>query len=367
MSNDAGSASARGSAGQVLLVGDISKAFEDADQAARYACEVTASLFDAPDVAARGGFSLIGVVMDGTAGHLHATLRALRSSTNARIVLLARMYEEPIARRLATEESNGDKLADAYLVCPTSLSRFCDGARSLATAPAPTAPAGKPPQTVPASDAAVRPPVDLAELERRMQHLEYLATTDDLTGLKNRRYILEFAGQALKRARQSSGRLTLLLFDIDNFKHYNDMYGHLAGDEILRQAGILMCRCCRPLDVVGRIGGDEFAVVFWDDPYRLDSRDGQDRRSAGSDHPAEAIFVTKRFQNELGCAELPLLGPRGEGELTISGGLASFPRDGATVEDLFKQADQALLEAKRSGKNRIYLVGRPQNDIADIH
>jgi len=127
-----------------------------------------------------------------------------------------------------------------------------------------------------------------------------------------------------------------------------------------------VCRCCRPLDVVGRIGGDEFAVVFWDDPYRLDSHDGRDRRSAGSDHPAEVISVTKRFQNELGRAELPLLGPRGEGELTISGGLASFPRDGATVQEIFKQADQALLEAKRSGKNRIYLVGRPQNDIADI-
>jgi GGDEF domain-containing protein len=362
MSNDSGSASARGGASQVLLVGDISKAFEDADRAAQCPCEVTASLLNAPDVAARGGFTVIGVVMDGTAGHLHATLRALRGSTDARIVLLARMYEEPIARRLATEESNGDRLADAYLVCPTSLSRFCAGA--LATVPVPAA---KPPEAAPASDGAARPTVDLAELERRMRHLEYLATTDDLTGLKNRRYILEFAGQALERARQNSGRMTLLLFDIDNFKHYNDVYGHLAGDEILRQAGILMCRCCRPLDVVGRIGGDEFAVVFWDDPYKLDSRDGADRRSAGSDHPAEAISVTKRFQNELGRAELPLLGPRGEGELTISGGLASFPRDGATVQELFKQADQALLDAKRSGKNRIYLVGRPQNDIADIH
>ena len=361
MSNDAGSASARGGAGQVLLVGDISKAFEDADRVAQCPCEVTAGLLDAVETAARGRFNLIGVVMDGTAGHLHATLRALRRGTSARIVLLARMYEEPIARRLATEESNGDKLADAYLVCPTSLSRFCAGAVSARPEPI-----EKPPQLAPAGDPAARPSVDVAQLERRIQHLEYLATTDDLTGLKNRRYILEFAGQAMERARQSSGRVTLLLFDIDNFKHYNDMYGHLAGDEILRQAGILMCRCCRPLDVVGRIGGDEFAVVFWDDPYKLDGRSGRDRRSADSDHPAEAISVAKRFQNELGKAELPLLGPRGEGVLTISGALASFPRDGSTVQELFQQADQALLEAKRSGKNRIHLVGRPKNDIADI-
>jgi PleD family two-component response regulator len=60
------------------------------------------------------------------------------------------------------------------------------------------------------------------------------------------------------------------------------------------------------------------------------------------------------------------LGPEGKGVLTISGGLASFPRDGSNIEELFQQADKALLEAKRSGKNRIYLVGKPQSDITEI-
>ena len=83
------------------------------------------------------------------------------------------------------------------------------------------------------------------ELEQRIRHLEWLATTDDLTGLKNRRYIWEFARQILDHARQTKGRVTLLVFDIDNFKHYNDVYGHLTGDEILRQAAVLMRRCCR--------------------------------------------------------------------------------------------------------------------------
>jgi diguanylate cyclase (GGDEF)-like protein len=200
----------------------------------------------------------------------------------------------------------------------------------------------------------------------RVRYLELLATTDDLTGLKNRRYLLEFARQVLELARQDGGRVTVLLFDIDNFKRYNDTCGHHRGDEILRQAAILMQRCCRAHDVVGRIGGDEFAVVFWDDPAARAAQPEQDRRTAHADHPAEAIFVARRFQKEFGRAELDLLGPEGQGVLTISGGLASFPRDGASVEELMRRADMALLEAKRGGKNRIYLVGEPQSDIADL-
>ena len=133
-----------------------------------------------------------------------------------------------------------------------------------------------------------------------------------------------------------------------------------------------MRRCCRAHDVVGRIGGDEFAVLFWDDPQHkrtAASAKSDERRSASADHPAEAITIAKRFVKELGKAGFSSfggLGPEGKGVLTISGGLASFPRDGQTIEQLFQQADKALLEAKRSGKNRIYLVGKPQNNITDI-
>jgi len=347
----------------ILLVGDPGRAFVDADGVRHYPCEVAVSLLDGMDAAARGNFALVGVVMDGTAGHLYAALRALRKGTRARIILLAQMHEEPIARRLVEEGLEGGKLADEYMVCPTFLTRLCDLTASASVDP------GTPPS--PDGQTPVRPSatfvhVDPAQLEQKLRHLEYLATTDDLTDLRNRRYIWEFARQALERAKASVGHVTLLLFDIDNFKHYNDVYGHLAGDEILRQAGILMRRCCRPHDVVGRVGGDEFAVVFWDDPYRIDGRAEQDRRSADTDHPVEAISVAKRFQKEFGSAELPMLGPEAQGVLTISGGLASFPRDGSTIHDLFQRADLALLDAKRNGKNRIYLVGEPQSDIADI-
>ncbi len=126
-----------------------------------------------------------------------------------------------------------------------------------------------------------------------------------------------------------------------------------------------MKRCCRSHDVVGRIGGDEFAVIFWDDPNKVESDGGEaERRLVAADHPKEAIFIANRFRGELKNTELSLLGPEGKGVLAISGGLASFPRDGSTIQELFEQADEALFEAKRSGKNRIYLVG--ESDITEI-
>jgi len=348
MSNTGDSPAGPERSGKVLLVGDISRAFFDADAVGRYPCEVRHNALDAIDAAARGGFGLVGVVMNGASGRLPAILRALRKGTSARIVLLAQMYDEPIARRFVGGDGSEEKLADEYVVCPTQLARLFS-AEAEPLSPAATAQA--------ATTVTVR-------LERRMRHLERLATTDDLTGLKNRRYVLEFARQVLDYARRDNGRVTLLVFDIDNFKHYNDTYGHLTGDEILKQAALLMRRCCRPHDVVARIGGDEFAVVFWDDPSEPRGRFKDDRRSADAEHPTGAIAIATRFQETFGRAELHLLGPGGEGVLTISGGLASFPRDGTTVEELLRRADEALLEAKRSGKNRIYLVGEAQNHLA---
>jgi diguanylate cyclase (GGDEF)-like protein len=368
--------------GRVLLIGDIRKALLDAVQVDRYPCEVRTNILEGIDAATCGRFAIVGIVMEGATHQLGAALQALRAGTKARILLLAQMHEEPIARRL-TETGIQDKLADAYLICPTCLASLCthagidqrtedggwtteDGRQKTeggtdsnprsAIMSSPAATGGGNPQSV----------VSLPDVEQRIRHLERLATTDDLTGLKNRRYIWEFARQILEHARQTKGRVTLLVFDIDNFKHYNDVYGHLIGDEILRQAALLMRRCCRSHDVVGRIGGDEFAVVFWDDPYRAAGDVERERRAATAEHPRQAILVAKRFQKEFGHADLHLLGPGGEGVLTISGGLASFPRDGATVEQLFARADLALREAKGSGKNRLYLVGVPQSDIAEI-
>jgi len=355
---------------KILLVGDISKAFLDTDSITNKNCEVHASMLDAIDVAAKNNFAAIGVVMAGIPAKLSSALKALREvSSDAKIILLAQMYEEPIARQLVSSTSNGTSVADDYLICPVHANRLHECTVSIQ---GPAQIETTPPSTIDST------------LETKIKQLEKLATEDDLTGLKNRRYIWEFSRQIIEHVKKENGRVTLLVFDIDNFKHYNDLYGHSAGDKILKQTAALIRRCCRAHDVVGRIGGDEFAVIFWHDPQRDTTSDEAERRSAMADHPTEAIFISKRFRKEFEKAELGssftkenelstgsqtplhLLGPKGKGVLTISGGLASFPRDGSKIQELFLRADMALLDAKRSGKNRIYLVGAPQSDIADI-
>jgi diguanylate cyclase (GGDEF)-like protein len=335
---------------RVLLIGDVARAFSDSDAFQRLPCEIQTNLLDAIETAAKNSFAAIAVVMSAAPAKLESVLKALREvNSSAKIILLAQVYEEPAAMQLVNSAFNGATLADDYLICPLQANKFCQSIMPVGLEKV-------------GFDASVT--VELAG--DRVMQLEKLATEDDLTGLKNRRYIREFSKQIIARARNENGRVTLLIFDIDNFKHYNDVYGHSAGDEVLKQAAVLMRRCCRGHDVVGRIGGDEFAVVFWDDPRRKLSKEESERRSTMADHPKEAIFIAKRFRKELGKAELHLLGPEGKGILTISGGLASFPRDGATTDELFDQADKALLEAKRSGKNKIYLVGKSQSDIAEV-
>lgn len=336
--------------GRILLLGDVKGAFLDADAVGRLPCEVYVNISDAIETAADNSFAVIAVVMNSVSSKLDSVLESLREvNRDAKIILLARIYEEPTAMRLVNSACNGAALADDYLICPVQTNRFDEFAMPVGERK---------------KESDIPRPID--EMKERVSQLEKLATEDELTGLKNRRYIWEFSRQIIEHSKKRSRRVTLLIFDIDNFKHYNDVYGHLAGDEVLKQAAVLMQRCCRGHDVVGRIGGDEFAVIFWDDPRRGQSAEEAERRLTTADHPKEAIFIAKRFRKELGKTELPQLGPEGKGVLTISGGLASFPRDGSTIDELFEEADKVLLEAKRSGKNRIYLVGSPEGDIAEI-
>jgi diguanylate cyclase (GGDEF)-like protein len=337
---------------KVLIVGDVEKVFLDTDVLGDLPSQVCSSVSEAIDAAGKSNFTAIAVVISGLSCELDKALDAFRhANPGARIILLARMYEEPLAIGLISSQAGGIVAADDYLICPLEAADFYEAVSS--------------PQKV-QTEVPVEPAEAGVGSGARIRYLEKLATQDDLTGLKNRRYIWEFARQIIERASGRSEEVTLLLFDVDNLKSYNDVYGHLAGDEILKEVAVLMRRCCRSHDVVGRIGGDEFAVVFWDRPKAAVSDSDAERRTTSGMHPREAVFVANRFRAELKKAGLALLGTQGRGVLTISGALASFPGDGANIEKLFEQADKALLDAKRSGKNKIYIVGEPDNDISEV-
>jgi len=183
-------------------------------------------------------------------------------------------------------------------------------------------------------------------LALREQHVQLrrAAFTDPLTGAWNRRYFDRFLPAAIEDARRHRHDLTLLLFDIDDFKHFNDHYGHSAGDEVLVETVRLMKTTVRPCDRVCRIGGDEFAVVFYEP---------EGPRDPGSKHPTSIYSIAERFQEKVRRHQFPKLGAEAAGSLAISGGMATFPWDGADAEALIEHADRLLGESKRMGKNAI--------------
>jgi PleD family two-component response regulator len=305
---------------------------------------------EALDLAASRPFSVIAVVMSSfgpAAGRVIRDIRGAAASSDSpqggspRLVILARMHEEPEAIALvkACRNGTGSSVAD-YIICPAEPAELL----ACVSTEAPSA-------ALPAS-------ISPEEVDRLVR----MATEDHLTGAKNRRYLDEFLIQSIERARQNSSEVTLAVLDVDGLKHYNDTWGHIVGDSVLRQAAAAIRRCCRPHDIVARIGGDEFAVVFWDIPKSDHTGQGpqrgeDERRTASAVHPGE-MEIIERFRTHIAGAGLPLLGPSGIGTLTMSGGLAAFPHDGSSADELLLAADAALLRAKRSGKNRIYLVGQ---------
>ncbi|MEN6385847.1 MAG: GGDEF domain-containing protein [Phycisphaerales bacterium] len=331
----------------VLLIGKTDKSIIDAAENQDIRFQNCQLISEAIDICGRKQFDVIALTTDVLDENLASSLKKIRESNpGAKMFLLAQMWQEPIAAHIVSQSLNGTKLLDDYYICPVV---FMLKNKS---------------QAVVDEKEVIKVETNSQVLQEQLERiaiLEKLVMEDELTGVKNRRYVREFLRQIIDHAKQLSLQVTLLVFDIDNFKQYNDLYGHPVGDNILKQAAVLMQKCCRRQDVVGRIGGDEFAVVFWNLPGEntivFESTPQEERRSIESEHPTQVINICERFQNELHTTDLPALGVDGKGTLTISGGLAAFPRDGLTVQQLFEQADKALFEAKRCGKNRVYLVG----------
>jgi diguanylate cyclase (GGDEF)-like protein len=340
----------RNNEAQILLVGRGDKTAVDTSNCAGVRFHSSPNITDAIAAASANQFDAIAIIQDNFDEDLAPVLRNFRQATpKSKIFLLVKMWQEPFAIELAARPlsaegcltANGTKLLDDYYICPVAFTAESESRQSVKTATSESQPA--------------------EEYLERIKVLEKLVMEDELTGVKNRRFVREFLRQIIEHSQRQSLQATLLVFDIDNFKKYNDLYGHYVGDNILKQAAVLMQKCCRKQDVVGRIGGDEFAVVFWNLPadrfVTFDAETQKERRHLESEHPTQVINICERFIRELNKTDLPALGADGKGILAISGGLATFPQDGATVQELFERADDALLEAKRSGKNRVYIVG----------
>lgn len=203
-------------------------------------------------------------------------------------------------------------------------------------------------RTVPAEQLAPHAAWLASWLALREQHaqLREAAFTDSLTGAHNRRFFDHFLQVAIDHAASRRQSLTVLMFDIDDFKQFNDRYGHGAGDEILRETVRLLRSVIRPTDRVCRIGGDEFVVIFHEP-------DGP--RTNSSKPPSSISLIARRFQDAIASHKFPKLGRDAPGALAISGGLATYPWDGRTAAELLGRADELALQSKRAGKNCITL------------
>ena len=151
-----------------------------------------------------------------------------------------------------------------------------------------------------------------------------LAVRDGLTGLFNRRYFNELINIEINRLKRTPAALSLLMLDIDNFKNYNDTEGHPAGDEMLKSAAKVFKNSVRAVDIVCRYGGEEFIIML-----------PQTGKSG-------AQIIAERLRVQCGLY-LPT---------TVSIGIATLPEDAKDVETLIQKADEALYQAKKSGKNK---------------
>jgi len=169
----------------------------------------------------------------------------------------------------------------------------------------------------------------VARLRESRRELERLSITDDLTELYNRRYVMEALGNEVRRSRRLEHPFALLMLDVDHFKEYNDAYGHLAGDAALARVAAILKESTRDVDCAARYGGEEFVVLL------------PETEAQG------ATETARRIQARLARDELV------GGKLTLSVGVAQFPEDGESPDELLAGADAALYQAKREGRNRV--------------
>ena len=188
----------------------------------------------------------------------------------------------------------------------------------------------------------VKKNIERREYQRLAQEREFykvLSSIDGLTELYNYRYLHQYLKIELEREKRYKRQLSLVMLDIDDFKNYNDQYGHLVGDLVLRKVASILRNATRGCDVLCRYGGEEFAIILPETSKE------------------EAVVVCERIRQSI--AEGEMLDEKGTSVGCISAtlGLASFPLDADNKDDLIDHADRALYQGKESGKNCVFLFG----------
>jgi diguanylate cyclase (GGDEF)-like protein len=161
---------------------------------------------------------------------------------------------------------------------------------------------------------------------------------DQLTCVANRPYFQQRFESEIRRTENYRHALALFMFDIDEFKKINDMYGHQAGDVVIKKMAELVKKNTRSSDLVGRYGGDEFMVLIT------------------STTEEKAVFFTDKLREKIATTDIAIPGTHVPVRITISGGIAIFPTHGQSTTELFRAADDALYESKRQGRNRILVA-----------
>lgn len=177
---------------------------------------------------------------------------------------------------------------------------------------------------------------DISARKKIERELERLVQVDQLTGVFSRRHFMSLAERELARAIRYGEKISVLMVDIDRFKNVNDTYGHQVGDRVLREVGLIFWAILREADMVGRVGGEEFAVVL------------------PQTEAAQAMEVAERLRHAVEHTAIPL----DEGlplGVSISVGVAPFSGSKTSFDTLLTQADKALYEAKHQGRNRVCL------------
>ena len=169
-------------------------------------------------------------------------------------------------------------------------------------------------------------------LQEKSEEFKKLSITDPLTGIYNRRYLNTRLAEEITRYNRYKHPFSFMLLDLDKFKQFNDTYGHLAGDDLIKDLAKLVENSLRTIDIAARFGGDEFVAIFPQTPK------------------ADAIQITNRIKDKIDAA---LNIDHEKIQLSVSMGLATYPDDASSIIELIEKTDQALYLAKKGGGNRV--------------